>query len=391
MNPEAAIQSRGIAKGFGLGMAAVLLAYAVLYGWASMRGPEVRAEREGKLASRTIVIDRVLPINPPIEQLGEIQGPPKPAPKEAPVAETTPTPEVHAKEDPPKEIEGYTHAAEPVQPETKDLKKLPNGMHIAPVQGLYEDTAEGRLPVVRNDGLSPFKVYRKPFVQTGGKPVISIAVSDMGLSSKITESAIKSLPPEVTLIISPYADGPDMWTNEARMGGHEVWLSLPMESTTYPQDDPGPHTLLVGASERENQQKLDWIMSRAVGYAGLVATYKPEFMNAENDVRPVLGSIYKRGIGFIDSRNLPNSLPETMAFSMNAPFSSIDVWIDKPENTPEIINASLQQLELIAKENGYAAGIISPSSISFREIQSWITTLKDKGFVLAPLSAQTGY
>jgi polysaccharide deacetylase 2 family uncharacterized protein YibQ len=213
----------------------------------------------------------------------------------------------------------------------------------------------------------------------------------MGLSASITEEAIKSLPPEITLIISPYADGPEKWMNDSRAAGHEVWLSLPMETSSYPKSDPGPHTMLVGSPERENLQKLDWIMSRTIGYAGLVATYQPEFMNSQNDVRPVLGSIYKRGIGFIDSRTLRGSVPETMALSMNAPYSSIDVWIDKPENTPEIINASLQQLEVIARDNGFAAGVISPSQISFRELVLWLQTLESKGIALAPLSVQTGY
>jgi len=282
-------------------------------------------------------------------------------------------------------------AAPGEDPALKDVKKYDNGMCMAPVDGVYEESSSGPLPVVRSDGLTPFKAYRKPFAPVGDKPVISIAVSDMGLSASITDEAIRSLPPEVTMIVSPYAGEIEKVTNDSRAAGHEVWLSLPMETASYPKSDPGPHTLLVGAPERENQQKLEWIMSRTMGYAGLVAPFQPEFMNAINDVRPVLGSIYKRGVGFIDSRSIPGSTPETMALSMNAPYSSIDVWIDKPENSPELINASLQQIELIAKDRGFAAGVISPSQVSFREVMLWMGTLEGKGFILAPLSAQTGY
>ena len=64
MNVFASAHSQGIAKGFGMGMAVVLLAYAGLYGWSYTAGPEVRKEIEGKLVSRTVMIDRVLPINP---------------------------------------------------------------------------------------------------------------------------------------------------------------------------------------------------------------------------------------------------------------------------------------------------------------------------------------
>lgn len=395
-------QSQGIAKGFGIGMALVLLAYAGLYGWAGVNGPEAREQRDGKLVARTVTIERVLPINPPIEKPVATQEPlPPPDTHAQPAAETpvaepahetvaaeaVPTPPPASEQPAPAPVE-----APPAEDATlKNIQKYANGMYISPVDGLYEDTPDGRLPVIRKDGLTPYKAYKKPFANPGNKPVISIAVMDMGLSTKITDTAIKTLPAEISLIVSPYAEGPDMWTNNARAGGHEVWLSLPMESSGYPKIDPGPHTLLVGAPERENLQKLNWIMSRAAGYTGLVATYQPEFMASTNDLRPVLGSLYKRGIAFLDSGNLAGAVPETMAVSLNAPYSNIDVWIDKPENTPQIINASLQQLEVIARENGFAAGIISPTAVSFTEVQTWAATLNDKGIILAPLSAQTGY
>lgn len=391
MPASSAISPRFSSKAFAAGMVVVLVAYAGLFVWVTLTGPDVRARREAAMPSRTILIERALPLmNGRVSIKAEPFGP------------FLPTTEVNTPEHPPVDAEPpVTEAAAVAPPEAvtkspdelllENVKKYPNGMCIAPVEGLYEDTGQGRLPVLRTDGLSAFKTYRKPFAVPANKAVISIAVSDMGLSEKITESAIKSLPPEITLIISPYADGPDMWTNEARSAGHEVWLSLPMETESYPETDTGPHTLLVGAPERENQQKLEWVMGRVVGYAGLVAPYKPSFIQSQNDVRPVLGSIYKRGIGFIDGARAAGAIPETMALSMNAPYSSIDVWIDKPENTPEIIRASLQQLEIIAKESGYAAGVISPSVVSFRELQEWLTTLNDKNIVLAPLSAQTGF
>lgn len=391
MSTDAAPSPRFSPKAFAAGMVVVLLAYAGLAVWITQAGPGVRALREASLPSRTVLIERALPlmsgrvsIKPdffgPFLPQAQITEPPPveevSAATTSPVVEQAPAPEV---------------SETPDQRLLKDVKKYPNGLCMAPVEGLYEDTGQGRLPVLRTDGLSAFKAYRKPFAVPSNKGVISIAISDMGLSGKITESAIKSLPAEITLIVSPYADGPDMWTTEARSAGHEVWLSLPMETEGYPEIDTGPHTLLVGAPERENQQKLDWVMGRVVGYTGLVAPYKPSFVQSQNDVRPVLGSIYKRGVGFIDGARAAGSIPETMALSMNAPHASIDVWIDKPENTPELIRASLKQLEVIAKETGYATGVLSPSVVGFRELQEWIATLQDKNIVLAPLSAQTGF
>lgn len=368
-------QKRGVVKGFGLGLAAVTLIYAGLFGWAALNGVQVVNAREKKLVSSTVIIDRVLPMSQPVQ---------RPAAVDEIAAHPVEVPEtdIDAAVAPEK-----TGADENLQRD--GIQRYANGMAIAPVDGLYDETPQGRLPAVRTDGLSPFKAYRKPFILDGNKPVISIAVMDIGLSDKLSEEAVKSLPPEVSLIASPYATAIETWVKDAHAAGHEVWLSLPMESSQYPRVDPGPHTLVVGAPERENQQKLAWVMSRATGYTGLVAMYQDVFMNAQNDARPVLGAVYKRGLGFIGNGG-KGSLPQTMAESMNAPYSNVNVWIDKPGNTPETIGASLRQLEAIAREGGFAAGVISANSVSFHEVKAWLETLKDKGFVLAPLSSQTG-
>lgn len=395
-------QSRFSVKAFSAGLGLVALIYTGVAGWVFLQGPHAIEMRAEKLVSNTIKINRAKPLmSGKVVMKSEAYGPYQEAHAQQPdpVPATPDHSDQNAVSSHTEEAEVQPAPAEPPKPQVPQedpqlakLTKLSSGMYAAPVDGLYEDIKEGRMPVKRSDGLTPFKAYKKPFpVETNNKPVVSIAIMDMGLSAKATESAIQSLPGDVTLIVSPYAASPDMWVNEARTDGHEVWLSLPMESDSYPKSDPGPHTLLIGSPERENLQKLEWTMSRAVGYAGLVASYKPEFMTSSNDARPILGEIYKRGIGFLDSSNMSGGIAESSALSMNAPYSSVDVWIDRPEDTQEIIRASLQQLETIAREQGFAAGVIHPSALAYREIQSWIATLDGKGFVLAPLSVQTGY
>ncbi len=393
-------QNRGIAKGFGLGMGAVLLAYAGLFAWASINGPDAVKAHEDKLVSRTVVMERVLPISPALkaDATSEPHAEPSKIDEHA-AAPHTDSPAEH----PPEKLEPEkveTAKTEPVKaeappakpsagedPQLKGAQRYANGMVVAPVDGLYAEGPQGRLPVKRPDGLTPFKAYKSPGKLDGNKPVISIAITDMGLSDKLTEVAVKTMPPEVSLIVSPYATAIETWMQDAREAGHEVWLSLPMESNLYPRVDTGPHTLLVGAPERENTQKLEWVMGRAVGYTGLVANYSDVFMNAPNDARAIVANIYKRGLAFVDSRGA-GGVAQTTAASMNAPYTNVNVWIDKPENTPETIKASLSQLEVIAREGGFAAGVISANNVSFREVKDWLETLGNKGFVLAPLSAQ---
>ena len=45
-----------------------------------------------------------------------------------------------------------------------------------------------------------------------------------------------------------------------------------MEPFDYPNNDPGPHTLLAEASPEENRRRLQSLLARGAGYAG-VANY----------------------------------------------------------------------------------------------------------------------
>lgn len=274
-----------------------------------------------------------------------------------------------------------------------ELPKLESGLAIAPVEGLYEDAPGGRLPVINHKAeLSPFAAYRRPFdIYSLGsnKSVIALGIMDIGLSDSASGAAISSLPPEVSMILSPYATSIDFWNNEARARGHETWLLLPVEPHDYPAQDPGPNTLLIGSTERQNKAKLDWLLSRTTGYVGFITNRNPAFMESQNDVRPIVGDIYRRGLAFIDSSAVPGPIPQSMAIGMKAPYGSVDAWIDIPA-TDEHIAEAFSMLEKTAKERGFAIGILRPLPVSYQALQQWIKTLDSKDLALAPLSGLTG-
>ena len=57
--------------------------------------------------------------------------------------------------------------------------------------------------------------------------------------------------------------------NQARAQGHEVLLQVPMEPFDYPDNDPGPQTLLTSSAPEQNLDRLTWHMARFQGYVGL--------------------------------------------------------------------------------------------------------------------------
>ena len=55
----------------------------------------------------------------------------------------------------------------------------------------------------------------------------------------------------------------------ARNDGHELLLQIPMEPFDYPDNDPGPQTLLTSLDAGQNIDRLHRLMSRFQGYVGI--------------------------------------------------------------------------------------------------------------------------
>lgn len=347
------------------------LVYLSFVTWALLKNDEAQTEQQKQLASETVPVEYDL-ANAVI---------PRPPPLEAPAGHQITSPASITAVD--------ISSGDRDRIEQYNLQTLPNGMVISPIENLHQVTENGTVPVIRQDGLTAFNGYKAPFDKgLFDAPVISLAIMGIGLSENATDSAIRNMPAEVSLIMSPYTKVPDFWINEARANGHEVWLSLPMEPETYPQKDPGPHTLLVNGKEQDNIRKANWVMGRARGYVGFVTKPQTAFMKSPQDMRPVIYEIYNHGLGFIDGSETPSLIPQSIAHGMNAAYGTVDIWIDKVPTSAQI-RKSLLELEMLAKEQGKAVGVFGTHPVSYKEIQDWIGSLKQKSIVLAPLSATT--
>ena len=346
------------------------LVYILISSYVWYSTPAILANLQQRLATQTVLVEWIKAAEP---KAAPVAAPPAPVSQNDVAAAQMPVPDA---------------AVQDVV--TAPVKPMANGLVAAPLEGLYETTELGRLPVRRKDGMSAFSAYRRPFdVYAADKPLIAIAVMNIGLSDMASQAAVNNLPQEVSIILSPYATGIDFWNNEARGRGHETWLELPVETDSFPRHDPGPHTVMIGAPEKENMQKLDWILSRTSGYVGTVASLNPAFLRSNNDLRPVIGSIYTRGLAFIDTARDPGPVPQSMAIGMKAPYAYIDILADEPATEAQM-SAAFAALEKIAGEKGMAIGIIRPFPLSLQQTQKWIKTLDTKGIGLAPLSAMTG-
>jgi polysaccharide deacetylase 2 family uncharacterized protein YibQ len=260
---------------------------------------------------------------------------------------------------------------------------------VPPDQKFAEITPHGVIPKIAADGTRPADAYAQPVKGIPGKPDaprIAIIVDGLGVSENATTNAIAKLPRAVTLGFMPYGSDVVTLAVEARDRGHEILLQVPMEPFDYPNNDPGPQTLLTTLAPQQNIDRLYWLMSRFQGYVGLTGAMGARFTASETSLAPVLHETAKRGLIFVDDGSNPRSLAGHIAGANNLPFAKADVVIDAVA-TPLEIDHALGRLEQAARDRGSVVGISSALPVSIDHIAKWAQDLDSRGIVLVPITA----
>ncbi len=268
-----------------------------------------------------------------------------------------------------------------------ELVRLPP----VPVRAVVETSRYGPLPKIASDGRRPSEVYARPAngktASGPGQPArIALLITGLGLSDIATTQAIDSLPGPVTLAFGPYGRNLDGWVRKARDLGHEVMLQIPLEPFDYPDNDPGPHTLLTSLPPEENLKRLHWIMSRFAGYTGITNHMGAKFTAAQDSFLPVLEELKARGLIYLDDGTAARSTAGQIARDLGLDYSVSQVLIDEERNATEI-DLALKKLEAIAQEKGFAIGIGTSLPLTIGRVAEWARQLKAKGIELIPVSA----
>lgn len=263
-----------------------------------------------------------------------------------------------------------------------------NFMKLKPVPnpGLVMQSKDGPLPVLGPDGLVAWQEYARPHEDLSIAPRIAIIIKGIGMNSEQSEQAIKRLPGEMDIAISPYGRDLQGWVDLGREFGHEALLLVPMEPLNYPENDPGPHTLMAGYSKRDNMNRLMWVLSRVTGYVGVLNEMGSKFTAAENAIHPVLEELHGRGLMFVDSKSSRFSVAARYARRLGMPRAINNRFIDNIVSEEEI-QTRLQELENTAKTYGAALGIARPFPLTVEQLEAWARTLPGKGIQLVPVTA----
>lgn len=331
-------------KSLAAGLALVAFFYLSLYFYALISATATYDKMEAVLASHKVLLY---------------------TPEEEPAAETTHDP--HA-----------PHATTAIEADPK------SALVKSPVSGLFEDTDYGKLPLLRtHDGMTSFAAYKRPAPALDlQKPSIAILLTDFGLSPKNAKAALNALPPEISLLLSPYAQSPETWRELSRKKGHETWLNIPVENKDLGHTDPGPAALLIRDDVDSNRSKLYWSMARTTGYVGLASFLDDSFLMAQKNFRAVFQSGLERGLAFIELNPAADGYLEGVTLKAGMPDIRADLWISGPQG-----ENSLEALEKIARQKGYALGVMPAYPQNVKMLELWLKSVNQKGITLVPVSA----
>lgn len=249
----------------------------------------------------------------------------------------------------------------------------------APLQGFHSQGPNGPLPIIAADGRTPAEAYARPFTPNG-RPKVALVIGGLGLNAGVTRQAIETLPPEITLSFVPYSEGLQGWIDLARAAGHEVLLETPMEPTDYPDNDPGPYTLMADAPGQETVKKLEWVLSRATGYFGVTNYLGSRFMTSAAGMDAFQTALRGRGLAFID---------DGQAARRGGPGRASALRIIDDQLSSEAIDQQLLAVEAGALQHGQALGSGFAYPVTLSQVAKWAESVESRGYQLAPASALT--
>jgi len=296
----------------------------------------------------------------PVEPASPPAAAPEPRPARSPAGPSAPA---------------QTVAAEPARPRMLDER-------------LIEKSRHGLLPQISPDGVRPATAYAHPQAATLAAtegPKIAIVVGKLGISAQTTGAALATLPATVTLAFNPHGSDLAQFIGRARSEGREVLLQIPMEPFDYPDNDPGPQTLLTSLPLDQNIDRLHWSMARTTGYLGLTNYMGARLATHDAAMTAVMLETGKRGLAYFEDGSL-HSAAGKLAASRNIPFARADIVLDATPGASDI-DAALARLEALARERGSAIGSASALPVSIERIAQWAKEASARGITLVPISA----
>jgi len=248
--------------------------------------------------------------------------------------------------------------------------------------------ASGQVAVRVDEEPASLKVAAAPaprvLAASGTGPAIAIVIDDIGVHGRYDRRAV-ALKGPVSLSFLPYGEDLPTLTRQGRAGGNEILLHMPMEPISR-AFDPGPNALLANLGQAELRRRIAWNMGRLDYFDGVNNHMGSLSTMRANVMAPLMATLARRGMFFLDSRTTSHSLGRQMAARYGVAYATRDIFLDNRRSSRKIA-AQLAALEKLARRHGSAIAIGHPYAVTLRALEGWIPEVRRRGFALVPVSA----
>ncbi len=256
-------------------------------------------------------------------------------------------------------------------------------------ESLYvEQTSNGPMPKIYQDidgKKLPWVASARSTVYRSAKQKVAILLMGIGAIEEKSVYAMRMLPSDISVSVSPYLRNVDYWVKEVRKIGHEVYVELPIEPLKTFKIDPGPMALMSYLSREQLGERLTWVMTRGIGYVGLVNMVEGGVLDEQFFMKEVIGKLHEHGLVFVEQREAQSIDVKLVAQEVGVPYVQANTIIDASLVESEIVK-KLTELEVKSKKDGIAVGIMRSYPLTINLVKEWLKGLEDKEIFLVPVS-----
>jgi polysaccharide deacetylase 2 family uncharacterized protein YibQ len=218
------------------------------------------------------------------------------------------------------------------------------------------------------------------------QPVLALIVDDFGQYDGPLLDAFNRLPVEVAFAILPGLPFTETVMERAMSVGREVIVHIPMEADLSTVS-PGNITITTDLSSREVYNRIQEFF-REIPIAKGANNHMGSRLNQNRQLmRAVLRYFVEKDYFYIDSRTTPNTVAREIAEEMGVRFAERDLFLDTPENSDEVLEERLSDLQRLIVTQGRVLVITHCFDRGrLTRLELFIEAAEKMGFVLIPVS-----
>jgi polysaccharide deacetylase 2 family uncharacterized protein YibQ len=248
----------------------------------------------------------------------------------------------------------------------------------APAARRPAQTAQAR-PAARPPVRAPRAVFNGPVR-------IAIIIDDIGYNRDLSLRAAQ-LPAAVTLAVLPHSPNGAEIAGIGHRSGKEIMLHAPMAAESGRALGKGALTAAMG------QQAFIKTLREAIAavphVTGVNNHMGSQLTQNSRAMGWLMGELKSRQLYFVDSRTSAASVALDTARASQLPSLKRDVFLDN-ERSVYRINRQLEQLLMLAREQGQAVAIGHPYPETLQALEARLPQLRAEGIQLVPVSQLLG-